>query len=292
MIYSGIYWDRCFLFTLQMKRYWKSCCPWKFLVAPGEKTSIKLSSHGFHMLMALHKIVVTPVLMHWSYRSLVISHRCNLSPISGVLNLGDTCLHVSSWWSPGAGVPGYDPGVTKDWHHRWLMSLRMQISSWSGVKGITEQVLMMVNICANVHIWILNFGHYWNITAKYLNDRDIDCVIYPHFNPSSVWQGLVIVDFFLNHSWQLPCKTFNSLIPRRCRYNLWYALSYHDKYNFLVHVTDRIPENVWRNRSEVHAREPHWWKVDIGSGNGLMPSGNKSLPEPMLTQISIAIWRH
>ena len=36
----------------------------------------------------------------------------------------------------------------------------------------------------------------------------------------------------------------------------------------------------------------HWWSVNIGSGNGLVPSGNKPLPEPMLTQISVAIWHH
>ena len=30
----------------------------------------------------------------------------------------------------------------------------------------------------------------------------------------------------------------------------------------------------------------HWWSVNIGSGNGLVPSGTKPLPEPMLTQIS------
>ena len=34
------------------------------------------------------------------------------------------------------------------------------------------------------------------------------------------------------------------------------------------------------------------WKVNIGSGNGLVPSGNKPLPEPILTQIFVAIWRH
>ena len=33
-------------------------------------------------------------------------------------------------------------------------------------------------------------------------------------------------------------------------------------------------------------------KSNIGSGNGLMPSGNEPLPEPMLTKISVAIWRH
>ena len=31
---------------------------------------------------------------------------------------------------------------------------------------------------------------------------------------------------------------------------------------------------------------------NIGSGNGLVPSGIKPLPEPMLTQIYVAKWRH
>ena len=35
-----------------------------------------------------------------------------------------------------------------------------------------------------------------------------------------------------------------------------------------------------------------WRYVNIGSGNGLVASGNKPLPEPMLTQIYVVIWRH
>ena len=31
-------------------------------------------------------------------------------------------------------------------------------------------------------------------------------------------------------------------------------------------------------------------KINIASGNGLGPSGNKLLPEPMLTQICVAKW--
>ena len=34
--------------------------------------------------------------------------------------------------------------------------------------------------------------------------------------------------------------------------------------------------------------EPCWWEVNIGSGNGLVPLGNKPLPEPMLTQFLVA----
>ena len=37
--------------------------------------------------------------------------------------------------------------------------------------------------------------------------------------------------------------------------------------------------------SEFNATEPFWWYVNIDSGNGLMPSGNKPLTEPMMTLI-------
>ena len=41
----------------------------------------------------------------------------------------------------------------------------------------------------------------------------------------------------------------------------------------------------------MNALEPYWWYVNIGTGNGLVPLGNKPLPEPVLTKISNAIWR-
>ena len=34
------------------------------------------------------------------------------------------------------------------------------------------------------------------------------------------------------------------------------------------------------------------YEINIDSGNSLMPSGNKPLPESMLTQIYVAICRH
>ena len=54
--------------------------------------------------------------------------------------------------------------------------------------------------------------------------------------------------------------------------------------------------NGWGIYCEVALRwisdEPHWRSVNIGSGNGLAPSSNKPLPEPMSTQIPVHIWRH
>ena len=41
----------------------------------------------------------------------------------------------------------------------------------------------------------------------------------------------------------------------------------------------------------VSATEPHWW-VKIGSSNGLVPSGNKPLPEAVLTKICVATGCH
>ena len=48
---------------------------------------------------------------------------------------------------------------------------------------------------------------------------------------------------------------------------------------------------LW-NSPNMNVTGLHWWSVNIGSGNGLVPSGNRSLSEPMLTQISVTIWCH
>ena len=42
---------------------------------------------------------------------------------------------------------------------------------------------------------------------------------------------------------------------------------------------------------ELNATRLHWWLTNTYSGNGLVPSGNKPLPDPVLTQICV-IWHH
>ena len=39
-------------------------------------------------------------------------------------------------------------------------------------------------------------------------------------------------------------------------------------------------------------REPHCWKIKISTDNGFVPSGNKPIPENVLTQINVAKRRH
>ena len=57
------------------------------------------------------------------------------------------------------------------------------------------------------------------------------------------------------------------------------------------------PREIWKqfykyiiailsNSYEI-ATEPHWWWVSIGSGNGLVVTGNKPLPQLMMTQIYV-----
>ena len=38
--------------------------------------------------------------------------------------------------------------------------------------------------------------------------------------------------------------------------------------------------------------EPQWWFINIGLDNGLVPSGNKPLLEPVVNQIYVVIWCH
>ena len=37
---------------------------------------------------------------------------------------------------------------------------------------------------------------------------------------------------------------------------------------------------------------PQNLQVNISLNNGILPPGNKLLPEPMVTQIYVTIWRH
>ena len=49
--------------------------------------------------------------------------------------------------------------------------------------------------------------------------------------------------------------------------------------------------DVFDNFARFTVDAYHLFQVIIGSYIGLLTSGNKSLPEPMLTQISVLIWR-
>ena len=48
--------------------------------------------------------------------------------------------------------------------------------------------------------------------------------------------------------------------------------------------------HLW-NCFQMNITGPNWWYVNNGSGISLLPSGNMPLPEPMLTQVYVTLWR-
>ena len=88
-----------------------------------------------------------------------------------------------------------------------------------------------------------------------------------------------------NYFQKMLNRWINSLAPGKFE---WHFLLC----NFQTDFSDWRLRHLLRNCPDMKVTGLHWWSVNIGSGNGLVPSGTKPLPEPVLTQISIAIWHH
>ena len=80
-------------------------------------------------------------------------------------------------------------------------------------------------------------------------------------------------------------KTTARQDEKHSSFGIWCNLYYwFDSSNFQTHIKDRYLENFQWNCPGVNATIPNWRLVHIGSGNALVPSGNKRLPKPMLTE--------
>ena len=62
--------------------------------------------------------------------------------------------------------------------------------------------------------------------------------------------------------------------------------------SFQTHIQNKHLEYFLWNCPRVNATRPHLCLVRTDSGNGLVPSGTKSFPEPMLSKIYITICHH
>ena len=77
---------------------------------------------------------------------------------------------------------------------------------------------------------------------------------------------------------------FNSFSPGRFEWNFRLSI-----FSIILVI------NGWAIFEQLPSNGCHWTLlkiIQIGSGNGLVLSGNKPLPEPMLTQINVAIGHH
>ena len=83
----------------------------------------------------------------------------------------------------------------------------------------------------------------------------------------------------------IPILPLNSLAPG----GIWLQSQIN---KFQTHFNDKYLKYFLWNCYQVNATIHHWSLIHTGSGNGLVPSGNKPLPEPVWTKIPVAIWRH
>ena len=61
--------------------------------------------------------------------------------------------------------------------------------------------------------------------------------------------------------------------------------------NCQINTMARYRDYFWWNLPQVNTTISYWELVKICSGNCLVPSDNKPLPQPILTQIYVDIWR-
>ena len=94
--------------------------------------------------------------------------------------------------------------------------------------------------------------------------------------------GINRVTLLTNTRSHIQAFPINSLASKRCGYNLEFVIFKLISRIDVLSISCEIA--LW------NTTRPHWRLLNIGSGNGLVPSGNKPLPEPMLTQSYVTIW--
>ena len=127
-----------------------------------------------------------------------------------------------------------------------------------------NDIMLTVNSVAN---GVSIYTHLWNIVRKYY-------IASGHFMHHFCWCFCL----------ESECS-FHSLVPGRGDCNLKLVI---------FKMTSRIVL-YWAFPAKLPSGEyhkPHRWSLNIGSVNGLVPSGSKPKPVPMLTKFYDVIWCH
>ena len=140
------------------------------------------------------------------------------------------------------------------------------------------------------------YGHLVDIIFGTLEWKNSQCKVYIISLRLTASQCHVLVIFVFRHMPILDYHVWSFDVQHRSRVGLTHCplekLMKHLITNFQANLNDSWLWYLLWNYPLINVTGLYWWWVNIGSGNGLVPSGNKPLPEPMLTQISVAIWRH
>ena len=73
---------------------------------------------------------------------------------------------------------------------------------------------------------------------------------------------------------------------------VWMVLGKCGSCNFQTHIKERYRGHYLWDSPQMNVEKPHWRSASIGSGKGLVPSGNKPLSEPMMSKFYVTLWRH
>ena len=146
--------------------------------------------------------------------------------------------------------------------------------TWKWVSGVTERCdIIMENVKTKVAkaTWMKK-----DVTV--VKGNSVFCILFTMLSICAIWDrsksGMELTqDMHLTHCplgvWQYP----------------WFSY-------FHTHINDRYVEHFPLNCTEVNVTTLDWRLVNIGAGNGLVTSGNKPLPGPILNHICVATWRH
>ena len=101
--------------------------------------------------------------------------------------------------------------------------------------------------------------------------------------------NMVQYNMIFHMAYQSPRQNINlSFNSQKKTQYLTFAMSYGVS---IVEIFEKI-DCLIMTPLQINVTGPFWLKVNIVSGIGLVPSGNKPLSKPMLTQIYVIIWHH
>ena len=131
--------------------------------------------------------------------------------------------------------------------------------------------LSISSFCCNHHMWLSGTTHFLALQ-----------------NISNFLHLMILhVNFIRWRKLLMFCKARKRVVPDN---HIWW-LQQKEEILSLLKFDWWLRYLCW-NWLKINIIGPYQWEVNIGSGNGLVQSGKKPLPEPRLTQFYIAIWRH